>query len=145
MTRILRAVPRQPTNLARNVLLTEVHDRNEVLYYRLLTEHLREMLPIVYTPTVGQAIERYSHEYRRPRGVYLSVDHPEVIEASLLAPGLGPDEVDLIVATDAGAILGIGDWGGGRHSHRRRKLAVYTAAGRHRPEPLHAGHARHGH
>jgi malate dehydrogenase (oxaloacetate-decarboxylating) len=127
--RILAQYGRQPTDLARNVLLTEVHDRNEVLFYHLLTGHLREMLPIVYTPTVGQAIERYSHEYRRPRGVYLSVDHPEVIETSLLAAGLGPDEVDLIVATDAGAILGIGDWGVGGIHIAVGKLAVYTAAG----------------
>ncbi len=127
--RILAQYGRQPADLARNVLLTEVHDRNEVLFYHLLTEHLREMLPIVYTPTVGQAIERYSHEYRRPRGVYLSVDHPELIERSLLAPGLGPDEVDLIVATDAGAILGIGDWGAGGIHIAVGKLAVYTAAG----------------
>ncbi len=127
--RILAQYGGQSTDLAKNVLLTEVHDRNEVLFYHLLTEHLREMLPIVYTPTVGQAIERYSHEYRRPRGVYLSVDHPELIERSLLAPGLGPDEVDLIVATDAGAILGIGDWGVGGIHIAVGKLAVYTAAG----------------
>ena len=126
--RILAQYSSQPTDLAKNVLLTEVHDRNEVLFYHLLTEHLREMLPIVYTPTVGKAIERYSHEYRRPRGVYLSVDHPEVIEESLLAPGLGPAEVDLIVATDAGAILGIGDWGAGGIHIAVGKLAVYTAA-----------------
>jgi malate dehydrogenase (oxaloacetate-decarboxylating) len=87
------------------------------------------MLPIIYTPTVGEAIENYSHEYRRPRGVYLSVDRPELIEASLQAPGLGPDEVDLIVATDAGAILGIGDWGVGGIHIAVGKLAVYTAAG----------------
>jgi malate dehydrogenase (oxaloacetate-decarboxylating) len=117
------------SDLARNVLLNEVHDRNEVLYYRLLSRHLPEMLPIIYTPTVGQAIERYSHEYRRPRGVYLSVDHPELIETSLCAPGLGSDEVDLIVATDAGAILGIGDWGVGGMGIAVGKLAVYTAAG----------------
>ena len=86
------------------------------------------MLPIVYTPTVGQAIEHYSHEYRRPRGVYLSVDQPELIETSLRAPGLGPGEVDLIVATDAGAILGIGDWGVGGIDIAVGKLAVYTAA-----------------
>jgi malate dehydrogenase (oxaloacetate-decarboxylating) len=110
------------------VLLNEVHDRNEVLYYRLLTRHLTEMLPIVYTPTVGQAIEHYSHEYRRPRGVYLSVDQPELIEASLRAPGLDPGEVDLVVATDAGAILGIGDWGVGGIGIAVGKLAVYTAA-----------------
>jgi malate dehydrogenase (oxaloacetate-decarboxylating) len=117
------------TDLARNVLLNEVNDRNEVLYYRLVSRHLAEMLPIIYTPTVGQAIERYSHEYRRPRGVYLSVDQPELIETSLRAPGLGPGEVDLIVATDAGAILGIGDWGVGGMGIAVGKLAVYTAAG----------------
>ncbi len=128
-TRILAQYDSQPTDLARNVLLTEVHDRNEVLFYYVLTEHLREMLPIVYTPTVGKAIEHHSHEYRRPRGVYLSIDHPELIERSLLAAGLGPDEVDLIVATDAGAILGIGDWGAGGMHIAVGKLAVYTAAG----------------
>src|ERR1022692_1285749 len=120
---------RQPDHLACNVLLTEVRDRNEVLFYRLLSTHLTEMLPIVYTPTIGQAIKSYSHEYRRPRGVYLSVDHPELIEESLLAPGLARDEIDLIVATDAGAILGIGDWGVGGMHIAVGKLAVYTAAG----------------
>ncbi len=118
----------QRTDLARNVLLNEVSDRNEVLYYRLLADHLSEMLPVVYTPTVGQAIEHYSQEYRRPRGIYLSVDQPEVIAESLLASGRSPDEVDLIVATDAGAILGIGDWGVGGMSIAVGKLAVYTAA-----------------
>jgi malate dehydrogenase (oxaloacetate-decarboxylating) len=119
----------QPDDLARNVTLSALHDRNEVLFYRLLTDHLSEMLPIVYTPTVGQAIQHYSHEYRRPRGIYLSVDHPELIEDSLLAADLGPDDVDLIVATDAGAILGIGDWGVGGINIAVGKLAVYTAAG----------------
>ena len=119
---------RQATDLARNVLLNEVADRNEVLYYRLLADHLSEMLPVVYTPTVGQAIEHYSQEYRRPRGIYLSVDQPEVIAESLRASGRTSDEVDLIVATDAGAILGIGDWGVGGMSISVGKLAVYTAA-----------------
>ena len=59
---------RQADDLSKNVFLTNMRDRNEVLFYRVLTEHLEEMLPIVYTPTVGKAIERYSHEYRRPRG-----------------------------------------------------------------------------
>jgi malate dehydrogenase (oxaloacetate-decarboxylating) len=119
----------QPSDLARNVTLTALHDRNQVLFYRLLTDHLTEMLPIVYTPTVGLAIEHYSHEYRRPRGIYLSVDHPELIETSLLAADLEPADVDLIVATDAGAILGIGDWGVGGIDIAVGKLAVYTAAG----------------
>jgi malate dehydrogenase (oxaloacetate-decarboxylating) len=119
----------QPTDLARNVFLTALHDRNEVLFYRLLTDHLREMLPIVYTPTIGEAIERYSHQYRRPRGVYLSVDAPELVESSLAATDLAPSDVDLIVATDAEAILGIGDWGVGGIAIAEGKLVVYCAAG----------------
>jgi malate dehydrogenase (oxaloacetate-decarboxylating) len=126
--RILAQYSRTPTDLGKNVLLTELRDRNQVLFYHVLTEHLREMLPIVYTPAVGQAIERYSQEYRRPRGVYLSVDHPDVIERSLLAPGISGEDVELIVATDAGAILGIGDWGVGGMHIAMGKLAVYTAA-----------------
>jgi malate dehydrogenase (oxaloacetate-decarboxylating) len=128
VARVYAQYQRQTTDLGRNVLMNETHDRNEVLYYQLLTRHLTQMLPIVYTPTVGQAIEHYSHEYRRPRGVYLSVDRPELIEESLRAPGLGPGEVDLVVATDAGAILGIGDWGVGGIGIAVGKLAVYTAA-----------------
>lgn len=128
VSRVYAQYLNQTTDLARNVLLNEVRDRNEVLYYQLLTRHLAEMLPIVYTPTVGQAIEQYSHEYRRPRGVYLSIDQPELIETSLKAPGLGEGEVDLVVATDAGAILGIGDWGVGGIGIAVGKLSVYTAA-----------------
>ena len=129
VARVYAQYQRQPDDLAKNVLLTEVHDRNEVLFYRLLLTHLPEMLPIVYTPTIGQAIKSYSHEYRRPRGIYLSVDHPELIEESLRATGLVDGDLDLIVATDAGAILGIGDWGVGGMRIAVGKLSVYTAAG----------------
>lgn len=119
---------RQPTDLSKNVFLTALHDCNEVLFYRLLSEHLAEMLQVVYDPTVAQAIEQYSHEYRRPRGVYLSIDHPETVETSLGNVGTGPDDIDLIVATDAEQILGIGDWGVGGIEIAAGKLAVYTAA-----------------
>ncbi|MEV6292284.1 NAD-dependent malic enzyme [Streptomyces sp. NPDC051896] len=118
----------QPSDLAKNVNLAALHDRNETLFYRLVGDHLEEMLPIVYTPTVGTAIERYSHEYRRPRGIYLSVDAPDDIECSLRASGRGADDVDLIVATDGEGILGIGDWGVGGIDIAVGKLAVYTAA-----------------
>ncbi|MEV6947103.1 NAD-dependent malic enzyme [Streptomyces sp. NPDC051172] len=121
-------VQAQPDDLAKNVCLEQLHDRNEVLYHRLLTENLTELLPIVYDPTVGQAIKRYSHEYRRPRGVYLSIDHPQDVRPAFEALGLGPDEVDLVVATDAEQILGIGDWGVGGMQISVGKLAVYTAA-----------------
>ncbi|MGA3151837.1 MAG: NAD-dependent malic enzyme [Streptosporangiaceae bacterium] len=126
--RVYAQYQKQSGDMARNVLLTELHARNEVLFYRLLTSHLREMLPIVYTPTVGEAIENYSHEYRRPGGIYLSADRPDLIETSLRNSGLAGDEVDLLVATDAGAILGIGDWGVGGIHIAVGKLAVYTAA-----------------
>jgi malate dehydrogenase (oxaloacetate-decarboxylating) len=119
----------QPDDLARNVYLTALHDRNEVLFYRLVTTHLGEMLPIVYTPTIAEAIQQYSHEYRRPRGVFLSIDHPEQVEESLGSLGAGPDDIDLIVATDGERILGIGDWGVGGVDIVIGKLAVYTAAG----------------
>jgi len=118
----------QPDDLAKYILLSHVRDRNEVLFYRLLTEHIEEMLPIVYTPTVATAIERYSLEYGRPRGVYLSVDHPEQIETAFRNYGLGAEDVDLIVATDAEGILGIGDWGVGGIAIATGKLAVYVAA-----------------
>jgi malate dehydrogenase (oxaloacetate-decarboxylating) len=119
---------RQPTDLAKNVYLEQLHDRNETLYYRLLLDHLAELLPIVYDPTVGDAIERYSHEYRLPRGIYLSIDRPDDITKAFATLGLGPDDVDLIVCTDAEEILGIGDWGANGIQISVGKLAVYTAA-----------------
>ncbi|WP_238011819.1 NAD-dependent malic enzyme [Dactylosporangium sp. AC04546] len=118
----------QPSDLHKNVFLAMLQDNNEVLYFRLLAEHLREMLPVVYDPTVGAAIKRYSHEYRRPRGVYLSIDEPERIESAFADLGLGAGDVDLIVASDAEEILGIGDWGVGGIDIAVGKLAVYTAA-----------------
>jgi malate dehydrogenase (oxaloacetate-decarboxylating) len=118
----------QPTNLAKNVFLTHMRDRNEVLFYRLLSEHLEEMLPIVYTPTIGEAIEEYSLWYSRPRGVYLSIDRPDEMEESLRNYGLGEDEVDLVVVTDSEGILGIGDQGVGGIAITTGKLSVYTAA-----------------
>jgi len=126
--RAYRQYLRQPSDLAKNVFLTALNDRNEVLFYRLLGEHLPEMIPIVYTPTVGEAIQRYSHEYRRPRGVYLSIDDPDDVERALASSGMGADDVDLILATDAEGILGIGDWGVGGIEIAVGKLTVYTAA-----------------
>ncbi|MFE9610398.1 NAD-dependent malic enzyme [Streptomyces sp. NPDC006012] len=118
----------QPTPLAKNTFLESLRDRNETLYYKLLVDHLTEMLPIVYDPVVGQAIERYSHEYQRPRGVYLSVDDPDGVETAFANLGLGAEDVDLLVATDAEQILGIGDWGSNGMGISQGKLAVYTAA-----------------
>src|SRR5919197_173015 len=118
----------QPDDLARNTFLASLNDRNEVLYYKLLEDHLHEMLPVVYDPVVAQAIENYSNEFQRPNGVYLSIDDVDGVERALRNYGLGPDEVDLLVATDAEQILGIGDWGANGMAISVGKLAVYTAA-----------------
>ena len=120
---------RLPDALSKNVYLTALHDRNEVLFYRLFSEHLREMIPIVNDLTVGMAMEQYHHECRRPRGVYLSIDHPDAIEEAFANLGVGPGDIDLILATDAEQILGIGDWGVGGIEVSIGKLAIYTAAG----------------
>ena len=118
----------QGSDLAKHLFLDALHDRNEVLYYRVLSEHLAEMLPIVYTPTVGEAIERYSKEFQRPRGVYLCIDDAGGVDVALENFGAGRDDIDLIVVTDAEQILGIGDWGVGGMAISVGKLAVYTAA-----------------
>ena len=120
---------RLPDALNKNIYLTALHDRNEVLFYRLLSGHLREMIPIVNDLTVGMAMQQYHHECRRPRGVYLSIDHLDGIEAAFANLGVGPQDIDLILATDAEQILGLGDWGVGGIEISIGKLAIYTAAG----------------
>lgn len=116
------------TNLFKNGLLYDLYNRNVVLFYRLLQDHLSEMLPIIYTPTVGEAIEQYSHVYRRPGGMYLSIEDPEGIENAFKNLRQPKNGMDLIVVTDSESILGIGDQGVGGINIAIGKLAVYTAA-----------------
>ena len=120
---------RLPDELSKNIYLTALHDRNEVLFYRMFSEHLREMIPIVNDLMVGKAIEHYPHECRRPRGLYLSIDHPDQIEEAFASFNAKPGDIDLILATDAEQILGVGDWGVGGIAVSIGKLAIYTAAG----------------
>ncbi|CQD11542.1 [NAD]-dependent malate oxidoreductase [Mycobacterium europaeum] len=115
------------TDLGRNLLLEQLHYRHELLYYKVLEDHLPELMPVVYTPTVGEAIQRFSDEYRGQRGLFLSIDEPDDIEAAFATFGLEPGDVDLIVCTDAEAILGIGDWGVGGIQIAVGKLSLYTA------------------
>jgi malate dehydrogenase (oxaloacetate-decarboxylating) len=117
------------TDLGRNLLLEQLHYRHELLYYKVLKDHLTELMPVVYTPTVGEAIQRFSDEYRGQRGLFLSIDEPDEIGEAFRTFGLSPDDVDLIVCTDAEAILGIGDWGVGGIQIAVGKLALYTAGG----------------
>jgi malate dehydrogenase (oxaloacetate-decarboxylating) len=127
--RVWRQLQGMPTDLARNLHLDQLHYRHEMLYFKVLSEHLTELMPVVYTPTIGEAIQRFSGEYRGQRGLYLSIDHLDEIAESFETFGLGPDDVDLIVCTDAEAILGIGDWGVGGIQISVGKLALYTAGG----------------
>jgi malate dehydrogenase (oxaloacetate-decarboxylating) len=117
---------RLPDAVWKYVYLTTLHDRNEVLFYRLFSEHLREMIPIFNELAASVPIDLYR---RRPKGVYLSIDQIDSIEDAFSNLGLGPDDVDLVLATDAEHIPGIGDWGVGGLELAIGKLAIYTAAG----------------
>jgi malate dehydrogenase (oxaloacetate-decarboxylating) len=116
------------SDLEKYMYLDLLHDRNEVLFFKLLVDHISELLPVVYDPTVGEAIKRWSRGYRESRAVYLSIDHIEEVRNSFETLGLGADDVDLIVVSDAQEILGIGDWGVNGTDISVGKLAVYTAA-----------------
>ncbi|KAH0489194.1 hypothetical protein TgHK011_009635 [Trichoderma gracile] len=99
-------------DLAKNTFLTSLKDQNEVLYFKLLLTHLKEMFSIVYTPTEGDAIQNYSRLFRRPEGCFLNIENPELVEQDLALWGTA-DDVDYICVTDGEEILGIGDQGVG--------------------------------
>ena len=128
LKRVYRQFDRQPDALSKYVYLNQLQDLNEILYYRLVAEHLDEMLPIIYTPTVGEAIERFSSTFDRARGIYLAIDNPGDIDEALASHGAGPEDIDLLVVTDSEGILGIGDQGVGGIRIAVGKLAVYTTA-----------------
>ncbi len=115
---------REDTDLGRYMYLASLHDRNEVLFYRLVLDHIREMSPIVYTPVVGLACQHYSHIYRRPRGLYISYPYRDEIE--MLFQNVTNDQVRVIVVTDGERILGLGDLGVGGMGIPVGKLALYT-------------------
>jgi len=132
VVRAYGAYQRKDDDLERHIYLRALQDTNEVLFYRLLLDHIEEMTPIVYTPTVALACEQFSHNYRRPRGVFISYPLRDSIPQLLLnRPNKG---VDVIVVTDGERILGIGDQGAGGLGIPIGKLSLYTLIGGISPE-----------
>jgi malate dehydrogenase (oxaloacetate-decarboxylating) len=115
------------TRLKQNIYLNNLHDKNQVLFYKLLSRHLSEMLPTIYTPIVGTAVKRFSHEYRQPRGLYIAHSDKNQIE-EIISNRSNP-EIDLVVVTDGEGVLGIGDQGIGGMDIPVAKLMVYSLCG----------------
>jgi malate dehydrogenase (oxaloacetate-decarboxylating) len=127
VARAHRQIAAASSPLARYQLLRALQDRQEILYYALLAAHLEEMLPIVYTPTVGDACRDFSALFQGTRGITLTPDDVDRVDAILA--NVPEDDVRMIVATDSSAILGIGDQGWGGLGISIGKLALYTVAG----------------
>ena len=125
--RAYEAFQKKDTDLERHIYLRALQDTNEVLFYRFLLDHIEEMMPLVYTPTVALACEQLSHIYRRPRGLFISYPLRDSI-AALLRNRPNKD-VDVIVVTDGERILGIGDQGAGGLGIPIGKLSLYTLIG----------------
>lgn len=127
VTRIYQQYKAIKGNLQKNIFLNEVHDTNQVLFYKLVADHLVEMLPTIYTPIVGRAVKQFSQEFRQPRGIYISYPHRAQMKA-ILENRSNPN-IDIIVVTDGEAVLGIGDQGIGAMDIPIAKLMVYTLCG----------------
>lgn len=122
--RVYQQFSKKEDNLAKHLYLRSLHNTNEVLFYKLVSQHLTEMLPILYTPTVGKAVEQFSHDFQQARGLYIAYPDKDHID-KILGNRLNP-EVDIIVMTDGEGVLGIGDQGIGGIEICIAKLMVYV-------------------
>ena len=132
VVRAYEAFQKKDNDLERHIYVRALQDTNEVLFYRLLLDHIEEMTPLVYTPTVALAIEQFSHIYRRPRGLF--IPYPLRDSIPQLLRNRANKDVDVIVVTDGERILGIGDQGAGGLGISIGKLSLYTGIGGIRPE-----------
>lgn len=124
--RVFTMLQLEHTDFEKYIALADLQDRNEQLFYRVLCDHLEEFLPIVYTPTVGEATRRFSQIYRRGRGVFITPEHRGRM-ASVLQSASAERDIQLLVVTDNESILGIGDQGTGGMAISIGKLALYVA------------------
>jgi len=110
--------------LQQNIFLSDLYNTNQILFYKLLETHIKEILPIAYTPTVGEAVQKYSDEFRRPKGIYISYQDKDHLETIL--DNYADNEMEIIVATDGEGVLGIGDQGVGSIEIPVAKLMLYS-------------------
>jgi len=122
--RALGHIRAQPTDLEKYIELNALHDRNETLFFRLVCDHIEEMQPLIYTPTVGLACQRYGHIFQRPRGLFIGANDRGRIEQVLRN---WPYQPAIIVVTDGERILGLGDLGANGMGIPVGKLSLYTA------------------
>lgn len=115
------------TNLQRNIYLNNLHDKNQVLFYKLVSQYIGEMMPMIYTPIVGTAVKKFSKEFRQPRGLYIS--YPDEAHIDLILGNRSNPDINLIVVTDGEGVLGIGDQGVGGMDIPVAKLMVYSLCG----------------
>src|SRR5260221_6383510 len=127
VVRAYEAFQKKDNDLERHIYLRALQDTNEVLFYRLLVDHIEEMTPLVYTPTVATAIEQFSHIYRKARGLF--IPYPLRDSIPQLLRNRPNKEVDVIVVTDGERILGLGDQGAGGMGISIGKLSLYTGCG----------------
>ena len=127
VARAYGAYEAKESDLERHIYLRQLQDFNETLFYRLIMDYPADMIPIIYTPTVGDACEKFSEIYRKPRGLFISYPERDHLDEVLANAAL--DDVQVIVVTDSEAILGIGDQGAGGMGIPIGKLALYTALG----------------
>ena len=125
--RFLIAFREEESTIKKNVMLEDLHDRNETLYHRVLVDHIEEVAPIVYTPTVGQACQEFATRFRRPRGMYFSEEDRGQMAAMVY--NWPHKDVHVIVVTDGSRILGLGDLGANGMGIPIGKLALYCSAG----------------
>ncbi len=133
VVRCYEAYSIKPDRLEKHIYLRALQDDNETLFYRLILEHLDEMMPVIYTPVVGEACEKFHHIYRHPRGLFLSYPEREKLD-HILSSVAATRDIRVIVVTDGERILGLGDQGAGGMGIPIGKLSLYTACGGIAPE-----------